>query len=45
MLFGEILAVYSKNHTEHTNIRSRHNAEFLNVKAAGTYSYHYGLKG
>jgi hypothetical protein len=41
MLFREIIAVYCENHTEHTNTLCRQNAEFSNVEAGGTYSYHY----
>jgi hypothetical protein len=41
MLFKEIIAVYSENHTDPTN----KNAESLIVKAAGTYIYHSALKG
>jgi len=41
MLFKEIIAVYSENHTEPII----QNAELLIVKAAGTYSYHSALKG
>jgi hypothetical protein len=36
MLFGEIIAVYCENRTEHTNTLCGQNAEFLNVKADGT---------
>jgi hypothetical protein len=38
MLFGETVAVYCENHTEHTNTFCGQNAEY--VKAAGTYSNH-----
>jgi hypothetical protein len=40
MLFREITAVYCENHTERTNTLCRQNAEFLYIKACGTYSYH-----
>jgi hypothetical protein len=33
MLFKEIIAVSSKNHTKHTNTQYGQNAEFLTVKA------------
>jgi len=41
MLFKEIIAVYSENHTKPINI----NAALLIVKAGGIYSYHLYLKG
>jgi hypothetical protein len=37
MLFREIIAVYCKNHIEHTNTPREQNAEILNIKASGTY--------
>jgi hypothetical protein len=40
MLFKEIIAVYSEKHVEFTQ-----NAQLLFVKADGTYSYHWVLKG
>jgi hypothetical protein len=43
MLFGEIIAVYCENHTEHTNTLFGQNAEFPNVKVGGTYSYRFAL--
>jgi hypothetical protein len=45
MLFGETVAVYCENRTEHTNTLCGQNAEFLCVKARGTYSNHWTLKG
>jgi hypothetical protein len=45
MLFGEIVAVYCENHMEHTNTLCGQNAEFWCVKAGGTYSNHWALKG
>jgi hypothetical protein len=45
MLFGETVAVYCENHTEHTNTLCGQNAEFWYVKAGGTYSDHWALKG
>jgi hypothetical protein len=44
MLFGETVAVYCKNHTEHTNTLCGQNAEFLCVKVDGTYSDQWALK-
>jgi hypothetical protein len=44
MLFGEIIPVYCENHTEHINRLCGQNAEFLYVKAGGTYSYRCALK-
>jgi hypothetical protein len=32
MLFKEIIAVYSANHTKHTNILCGHNVELLIIK-------------
>jgi hypothetical protein len=43
MLFGETVAVYCENHTEHTDALWGLNAEY--VKAGGTYTNHYALKG
>jgi hypothetical protein len=40
----EIIVVYSENHIKHINTMCGKNAEFLNVKAGGTYSYHCALK-
>jgi hypothetical protein len=45
MLFGETVAVYCENHTEHTDTLSGQNAEFLYAEAGGTYSNHWPLKG
>jgi hypothetical protein len=45
MLFGETVAVYCENHTEHTNKLCGQNAEFWCVKADGTYSNQRALKG
>jgi hypothetical protein len=44
MLFGERVAVYCENHTEHTNTVQGHNVEFWYVKEGGTYSNHWDLK-
>jgi hypothetical protein len=40
MLFGETVAVYCENRTEHTDTLCEQNAEFLHVKAGGTYTNH-----
>jgi hypothetical protein len=45
ILFGETVAVYCENHTEHTDTLCGQNAEFCYVKAGGTYSNRWGLKG
>jgi hypothetical protein len=44
-LFKETIAVYSENHTKLINILCGPNAESLNIKAGGTNSYHWALKG
>jgi hypothetical protein len=41
----EVIAVYSKNHIKHINTLQRQNAESFIVKAEGSYSYHYALRG
>jgi hypothetical protein len=43
MLFGETVAVYCENHTEHTDCGQI--AEFWYVKSGGTYSNLWALKG
>jgi hypothetical protein len=45
MLFKEIIAVCSENHKKPLNTLYGQNAELLNVKVGGTYSYHWALKG
>jgi hypothetical protein len=45
MLFGETVAVYCDNHTEHTDTLCGKNAVFCFVKAGGTYSNRWALKG
>jgi hypothetical protein len=45
MLFGEIIRYYPEKHTKLTNIIHGYNAELLNVKASGIYSYHCALNG
>jgi hypothetical protein len=42
MLFKEIIAVYNKKHTKPMNTKYK---SLVNVKAAGTHSYHSALKG
>jgi hypothetical protein len=44
MLFGETVAVYCENHTEHTDTLFGQNAEFWCVKAGGIYSYHWAVR-
>jgi hypothetical protein len=43
MLFKEIIAVYPKNRAKLINTLYAQNAELLNVKVGGTYSYHWAL--
>jgi hypothetical protein len=38
MLFGETVAVYCENHTEHRDTLCGQNAEFWYVKVSGAYS-------
>jgi hypothetical protein len=45
ILFMEIIAAYSGNHTKPINMLCGQNAELLIVKADGIYSYHWVLKG
>jgi hypothetical protein len=45
MLFRETVAVYCENHTEHTYTLCGQNVELLCVKAGGTYTNHWALKG
>jgi hypothetical protein len=40
MLFREITAVYSENHTKHINTLCRPNEKLLDVEAGDTYNYH-----
>jgi hypothetical protein len=44
MLFGDTVAVYCENHTEHTHTLCGQNAEFWYVKVGGTYSDYWALK-
>jgi hypothetical protein len=44
MLFGETVAVYCENHTEHTDTLRGQNAEFWYVKESGIYSNEWALK-
>jgi hypothetical protein len=43
MLFGEIIAVYSENHTKPMNSVGK-KKQLVGVKACGTYIYHGALK-
>jgi hypothetical protein len=45
MLFGETVALYCENHTEHTDTLCGQYVEFRYVKAGGIYSNHWALKG
>jgi hypothetical protein len=46
MLFRDITAVSFENHVKHTNILCGQDAEvYQYVKACGTYSNHWALKG
>jgi hypothetical protein len=45
VLFREKNAVYCKNHMTHTNTPCKQNAKCWYVKAGGTYSNHWPLKG
>jgi hypothetical protein len=42
MLFREIIAVYSENHTKPTNTLYGQNTELVNIKAGCTCGCHYG---
>jgi hypothetical protein len=44
MLFREVTAVDTENNTKPINALSGQNTKSLNIKAGGTYSYHYALK-
>jgi hypothetical protein len=44
MLSREIVAVHSESHVNPTNTLCWQNAELLNVKIHGTFSYHWILK-
>jgi hypothetical protein len=45
MLFGETVAVYSENHTGHTDTLCGQNSGFQYVEAGGTYTDPQALKG
>jgi hypothetical protein len=45
MLFGETIAVYCENHSEHTDTLCGQNVEFSTLKVGDTYSHHWALKG
>jgi hypothetical protein len=44
MLFGETVAVYCENHTEHTDTLCGENVAFWYVKVGAIYSNHWALK-
>jgi hypothetical protein len=44
MLFKEIIAVYSENHTKPINTLCGQNADLLIIKSGGTHHYHRALK-
>jgi hypothetical protein len=44
MLFRELTAVYSENHTKPINKLCGQSAKLLIVKVGGTYTYHWALK-
>jgi hypothetical protein len=45
VLFSEVIAVYSEDHTKPINTLCGQNAELLTVKIGGIYSYRWVLKG
>jgi len=45
MLYMEIIAVCSENHTKYTNTLCGQNVEFLDVHGGGTYSNHWASEG
>jgi hypothetical protein len=45
MLVRETVAVYCENHTEHTDTLCGQDAEIWYVKAGGTYTNQWALKG
>jgi hypothetical protein len=45
MLFGETVAVYCENHTEHTDTLCVQNAGFWYATPGGTYNIHWALNG
>jgi hypothetical protein len=44
-LIKKIIIGYCENHTKPINTLYGQNAELLNVKAGGTYGYHWALTG
>jgi hypothetical protein len=44
MLFKEIIAVCSKNHTKPINTLCGQDVELISVKSGGTYRFHWALK-
>jgi hypothetical protein len=45
MLYGEIIAVCSENHTKHINAFCEQNAEFMDVIPGSTQNNHWDLQG
>jgi len=45
MLYREIIAVCSQIQTKHINTLCGQSVEYMNVKAGGTYSDHWAVKG
>jgi hypothetical protein len=45
ILFREIIAVFCDNHAKPSTTFCGQNAELRIIKAGGTYSYHWTLKG
>jgi hypothetical protein len=45
MLFRERIAIYFENDMKYTNVLYGQTADFFNVEASDTYSYHCALKG
>jgi hypothetical protein len=45
MLFGETVAVYCENHTEHTDTLRWQKAEFQRANGGAADSNHWPLKG
>jgi hypothetical protein len=45
MLSKEVIALYFEDHTKPIDKLCGQNAELLNVKAGGIYTYHYALNG
>jgi hypothetical protein len=45
MLFTEIIALYSKNHTKHINTFCGKNSAFFYVKGGGVCNYNWDSEG